>query len=331
MKRRITRLWPLALAVAGIGMLAWSGWRMVAAPPGDDAAEYGDDSDDEGIDEEEPPKDLLVGERFEEVRELEVDVYREFKGRARADGTVDIRAPQGMSVPVVKIHAEHGVFVDEGDPLLTLDESQIVRAIAAAETAGDDTKVARFRGYLEHVVLRAPVDAQVLRIFTEEGQVPFDEGIPLMTLTDRSKWSFVVLLPEDVARVAASIGTKLEVMLEADLGTVQGTVNSLGETSEGQLDSVGGYVSVVLGLAEHEGIEADLAGVVRIPTSSRAAALVPKRAVEWSGDIPIVRVWEDGGIMERTLKLDGEHLDDYIAVYGVSVGERIVVPTPADE
>lgn len=325
MSTRVTRYWPLALAVLGIAMLAWSGWRLVSAPPVEPDVE--DVWDEEDEDEEAPPTDLAPGERWEEVRAQEVDVFQTFKGRVQAEGTVEVRAPAGMRVPVVEIHAEVGEFVDAGDPVVTLDRGQVEDSLRRAREAGRDGDAERFEGYLEHVVLRAPVDGQVLRIWTEEGQVPFDEGIPLVTLTDRSTWSFVVLLPEDVARVAAPIGTRLDVVLEHDLGTVKGTVNSLGETSQGDIATVGGYVSVVIGLDQHEGVEPDLGGVVRVPSSRLAAALVPKRAVEWREDVPVVRVWEDGGILERTLRIEREEGDDYVALYGVAVGERIVVPT----
>ena len=64
-------------------------------------------------------------------------------------------------------------------------------------------------------------------------------------------------------------------------------------------------------------------------TSRQVAGLVPKKAVEWRDDVPVVRVFEEGEILERTLRVDGEEGDDYVVLYGVSVGESVVVPGPA--
>ncbi len=318
MKRPITKMWPLVLAIAGVGMLAFSAWRMA----GQDA-------------EEEEPAELVAptieppaAHHFHEIRAHEVPVNEEFKGRVHGEGTIEIRVPQGMRVPVLKIHKEHGEFVDEGELLVTLDREQIVKAIAQAKSSGETGNLARFESYLDFVELRAPVDGQVLEIYTEIGKTPIDVGIPLMTLTDRSSWSFIVMLPEEVLISSAALGTELSVELEDDLGTVVGTVNSLGETSEGRVESLSGYVSVVLGLEEHEGVETDLAGVVRVPVSVQTVALVPKNAVEWRGDVPVVRVAADDEFLERTLKIDGEFGDDYVVLYGVAVGEFLVVPGP---
>jgi len=323
--RRLVQMWPVALGVVGIALLGLSAWRVMTAPP---------DADPEGTYEEpdeddEPVTDLLVGEHFEHVRALDIDVYAEFKGRVRGEGTVDIRAPQGMRVAVLKIHHEAGEFVDKGEPLITLNGDEVRANIEKAREEGREDDVKRFTSYLDSEVLRAPVDGQVLEIYTDIGQVPFDQGIPLMTLADRSSWSFVVMLPEDVMRASAPIGAQLSIVLDADVGTVVGTVNSHGDTTTGKIEAIGGYVNVILGLPEHEGVEQDLTGVVRVPTSKQAAALVPKRAVEWRGDVPIVRIWEDGAIQERTLRVDREEGDDYVVLYGVGVDDRIVVPGPA--
>jgi multidrug efflux pump subunit AcrA (membrane-fusion protein) len=314
-------MWPLALAIAGVGMLAWSGWHLASGPA--------EETWEEEADVDSPPRDLLVGEHFQKVVAKEIDVYQEFKGRVQGEGTIEIRAPQGMRVPVIKIHHEHGDFVDAGDPLLTLAGEQVEKALAEAREAGDEEKIARFESYLDHVVIKAPVDAQVLEIWCDPGNVPVDQGIPLMTLADRSSFSFVVLLPEDVMRSSAAIGTRLEIELAHGIGKVMGTVTSLGETTQGRMDTIGGHVNVILGLEEHEGLERDLAGVVRVPASKQIAGLIPKKAVEWRGDTPVVRVFEDGEVLERTVRLDGEEGERYVVLYGVNVGESVVVPGPA--
>ena len=327
MTRRFVSWWPILLALAGIAMLAWTGLRLVTLPDRPSGEEDYDPDEDDDYDE--PPADLLVGEHFQVVRAKEVDVYQTFKGRVKGEGQHPIRAPKGMLVPVLVIHKEPGEFVEKGDPLITLAGEQVEKALEEARAAGDQEKIERFEMYLEHVVLRAPVDGQVLHIWCDPGHIPVDEGIPMMTLADRSSFTFVVMLPEDVLRSSAPMGAELEIELEDGLGTVQGTVTSLGETAEGRLPALGGQVNVILGLAAHEGLEDGLAGEVRVPASRQVAGLVPKKAVEWRDGVAVVRVAEAGTILERTLRIDGEEGDDYRVLYGVNVGESVVVPGPA--
>ena len=314
--RPFTRFWPLLLALAGVGMLAYSGWRWTTQEPAEE------ETDVAVAPTVEPPP----AHHFHEVRAHEVPVHQEFKGRVDAEGTVEIRAPQGMRVPVMRIHKEAGEFVEKGDVVITLNKEQVDDAIEEARADGRTADLARFESYLEHVELEAPVDGQVLEIFTELGQVPFDVGIPLMTLADRSSWSFKVMLPEEVMQSSAQMGATFEIELEDDLGTVTGTVNSLGLSTDGRIESLSGYVQVVMGLEEHEGVEKDLVGIVRIPVSVQTAALVPKKAVEWRGETPVVRVAEGDEFLEKSLRIDGEVGEDYVVLYGVGVGEFVVVP-----
>jgi multidrug efflux pump subunit AcrA (membrane-fusion protein) len=320
MRKSMIRMWPLVLAFAGISMLGYSAWRATSSDEGDVDLDL----------PVAPTVEAPVAHHFHEVAAHEVPVFQEFKGRVDAEGTIEIRAPQGMVVPVVKVHKEHGEFVNKGDILLTLAKEQVVKAIADAKAAGNSANVTRFEGYLEHVEIRAPIDGQVLEISTQVGEVPFDVGIPLMVLADRSSWSFTVMLPESVLQSSANLGTKLSIELEDDLGTVIGTVNSHGETTEGHLEALSGYVQVILGLEEHEGVEKNLVGVIRVPVSVQTASLVPKKAVEWRGDTPVVRVAEGDEFLERSLRIDGEIGEDFVVLYGVGVGEQVVVPDRAE-
>ncbi len=314
----VRRMWPLALALAGIGMLAYSGYRLVMAP-------------DERVFEETDavaPNDLLRGEHFQSVREHQMVVRQGFKGRVSAEGTHEIRAPEGMRVPVVRVHREHGEFVDKGEPLITLDREQVEKALTEARERKDTANIARFEHYLENVVLRAPADGQVLTIWTEIGQVPFDVGIPLVVITDRSSFSFVALVPEDVAAASANIGAKVEVELVDDLGTVTGTVTAHDELLGKPLPQVGGHVTVIVGLEEHDGIENELSGRLMLPSTKRVVGLVPRGAVRYEGDAAIVRVWEDGEVLERTVKAGGLEGDDVVIEYGIFPGDQVVVPGP---
>ena len=49
----------------------------------------------------------------------------------------------------------------------------------------------------------------------------------------------------------------------------------------------------------------------------------------WRDEVPVVRVFEDGEILERTVRIEGEEDGQYVVLYGVNVGESVVVPGPA--
>lgn len=344
MSRSVTRMWPLALALAGIVMLGISAYRWATQETGEEHA----------LLDEPPPEDAQPDDtHFEEVKTHEIDVYETFRGVVQGEGKVQVRAPAGMRVPVVKIHHEMGEFVSKGDPLISLDRESVERAIEQATKEKRWADKERFEGYLEHVVLRAPHDAQVFEITTNLGEVPFDKGIALMTLTRKDTWSFKVLVPSDLTRVSAYLGAEVKVELDADVGLVDGVVTTHGgdsitiidvpeevdpETGEergkesvpivASHDGIGGFTTLVIGLKESEGLEPRLAGRVRLKTSTREVGLVPKKAIEWRGEVPIVRVWEpeDSIVAERTLDLGEEVGDAYVVNAGVFPGQHIVVP-----
>src|SRR6185295_3985837 len=107
----------------------------------------------------------------------------------------------------------------------------------------------------DSVELKSPVDCVVLKLWLDVGQVPYDEGIGVFQIADKSAYRFVVQVPGEVQRNAMVMGTKYAVELEADVGTVSGTVVEF-------LGPVGEDVPVVLALDPHEGIAERLHGTV---------------------------------------------------------------------
>ncbi len=313
---RVRKLWPLALALIGIAGFVYAGWKVMSKPPAPE--------DDEYVDVAPPP--AAPGERFEVVRTHELTETRGYKGNVSGEGLIEIRAPKGMLVPIVKIHHEHGDFVKKGDPLITLDRKQVEDAIVEAREAGRDADVLRFEGYLEHVVLRAPVDGQVHDIKLDTGNIPIEVGIPLMTLADRSSYVFVALVPNEVAVKSANLGREVLIHLDAGIGDVRGTVTAHDATGERNLDVPGGYMAVVASLPPTPGVEQDLAGELRLAAAVKKVGLVPQRAVTWRGDTGVVRVAEDGEVLERTIQHGAKVGDDIIVLYGVFPGESVLVP-----
>ena len=154
-----------------------------------------------------------------------------------------------------------------------------------------------------------------MEIRAELGGVPFDEGIPLMTVTRGDDWSFRVQVPGDLTRISANLGAKVEVALEDDIGVVGGTVITHGQT--GVDEETGGsiaekakpgHVWLIIHLDRFEGLEPQLKGQLRLKSAKQEVALVPKDAVDFRGSVPYTRVWEpeDRLIGERTLKIEGD-------------------------
>jgi len=310
--KSVARLWPLAVAGLGVAGLVFAGWRLTHV----EKPEI-----DEELEPAAPVADPGPDEHYEAVRPHFVDEFTTYQGIVKAESPVIIRAPQGMRVPVVKIHHEPGTFVKKGDTLITLCKPQVDAAIEQAHKEGrvDDEK--RFRGYLDSIELKAPCDGVVLSIDRELGDVPVDEGIGVVTMADKSSFRFVVNVPFDVQRAAMEISKKFAVELDDDKGTVQGTVVSYEA-------AVGNDVPVVLALEPHEGIEARLAGGVKVASGRREAGLVPKTAIIKRGEATFVRVFdpESHGIGEKSVQLGAEIGPDVVVLMGVYGGDSVVVP-----
>lgn len=306
------RLWPLAFAAIGVAGLVYAGMQWMR-PERHEVAIEGEP--------EAPVVDPGENEHFEQVRPHLVDEFSTYKGEVAAGSPVEVRVPKGMLVPVVKIHHEAGEFVKKGDVLVTFHRPQIDDAIAKAKAKGDTDAEARFRSYLEFVELKAPCDGVVDKIYQTLGEIPIDVGPPVMTLQDKSSFRFVVRVPADVQQMSMALGTKFDVELESDIGTVTGTVTEF-------LPPLGTDVPVVLALGPHQGIEDRLAGTVRVASGRVEAGLVPKSAITMRGKVPIVRVWdpESKSITERTVKLGAEIPPDVVVLAGAFAKDSVVVP-----
>jgi multidrug efflux pump subunit AcrA (membrane-fusion protein) len=306
------RLWPLAIAAVGIFGFVYAAWQWTRPAP----QQVEDDMDPAA-----PIRDTGPDEHYEKVRPHLVDEFTTYSGVVKAESPITLRAPQGMRVPIVKIHHEQGSFVSKGDVLVTFYKPQIDDAIEKARREGRTDDERRFRGYLEHVELRAPCDGVVLSIDRSEGEVPVDEGIGVITLADKSSYRFVVQVPGDVQRASMEISKKFVVELEGDKGSVAGTVVSYEPP-------VATDVPVVLALDPHEGIEARLSGTVRVASGRREAGLLPKSAVVKRGEASFVRAWdpESKMIAEKSVLLGAAVGPDVVVLSGVFAGDSVVVP-----
>jgi len=316
--RSYARLWPVAVAAVGIAGLVYAAFRMQ-----DDGGNKGD-----GADAPAPAGEAGPNEHFEKVRPHLVDEFSTYRGKVKAGSATPVRAPQGMRVPIEKIHHETGDFVKKGDLLITLNRTQIDKAIEKAKAEGRSDDEKRFRGYLDYVELRAPCDAVVGEIYRTLGEIPIDtnaegQGMPLMTLVNKDAFQFVVRVPIDVQQRSMAMGAKFEVTLDNELGAVRGAVIEF-EQAEGS------DIPVHLALEPREGIDAELEGTVRVASGRAEAGLVPKTAIVMRGDVPVVRVWDPAArsVGERTVKLGAEIGPDVVILAGAFEGDSVIVPGP---
>jgi multidrug efflux pump subunit AcrA (membrane-fusion protein) len=306
------RLWPVAVAAIGVSGLVFAAFRMQGGDAPDDTAEV-----------VAPAGEAGPNEHFEKVRPHLVDEFSTYRGKVKAGSAIDVRAPRGMRVPIEKIHHETGDFVKKGELLVTLNRTQIDKAIEKAKAEGRTDDEQRFRGYLDFVEIRAPCDGVVDQIQRTLGEVPIDDGIGLMTLQNKDAFRFVVRVPLDVQQLSMALGSKFEVVLDHDLGTVKGSVIEFEPAA-------GGDVPVVLQLEPHEGIEDQLDGSVRVASGRAEAGLVPKSAVVMRGDVPVVRAWdqESRSIVDRTVRLGVDIGPDVVILAGAFEGDSVIVPGP---
>lgn len=317
--KNLSSVWPIAFAAVGVAGFVVAGLRWFAPP------------EDAGLEDEPetPITDPGPNEHFEPVRKHLVDEFSLYRGQVLAGSPVPVRAPQGLRVPIVKVHHEQGDVVKKGDVLFSLHKPQIDAAIARAEKAGDTVNAQVFRGFLDSVEIKAPCDGVVDQIYRTLGEVPIDtnaagQGAPLATIQDADSYRFVVTLPSEVQRRSMPLGAKFDVVLDDDLGHVQGTVTEFGAATPGD-------TKVTLLLAPHAGIVTLAEGSVRVASGQREAGLVPKSAVVMRGDVAFIRAWdpESHAISERSLSLGGEVGTDCVVLAGAFEGDTVVVPGPA--
>lgn len=328
MNRTLARTWPLFLALIGVAGLVYAGWKMTSD------SEPVDDYNARDYDDVEPEIDPSPGEQWDTVSTIEVDDVEEFPGAVRAEGSLELRAPIGMRAPVLTIHKEVGEYVEKGDPVITFFIEKYEEARDKARADGDEAKAKEYEEYIAAEVLRAPADGQVMDIHTSEGEISYDVGKPMMTLTDRSGWSFLVSVPGHLVTDRVPLGAKVEVEFE-EIGVVKGTVTAHdNDPRQGpSAPSEGDRVLLIIGLEAAEGIQPFLSGVVRLPVGKKEVMLVPAAAVEWRGPVAVVRVWDQdmNGISEQTIQPQGEERDGKLVVlYGVAPGQPIIVRDPVE-
>lgn len=306
------------LGVAALAGLAFYGARTLLAPPPDDGEEAVDD-------DLAPDAPLAADEHFELVRSAERDVYETFPGRVFAEGSIEIRAMEGLRAVVVKIEKDVGDFVSKGDVLIRLNRLEVEKELEKAKAAKDDARAVLMQEFLDHCDIRSPVDGIVKELHTDIGEIPFDRqeggGMPLMVLTTRDSYSLRVQVPQALTKTIASLGAKLTAELESSFGKVNGVVTGYEPAPEG-------WTMLVVGLEAKEGLEPEMVANLRVPTSKREVALVPKSAVTDRQGVKVVRVWEpeDHMVVERTLLVDGDQDRDWVVVAGVFPGDNVVVP-----
>lgn len=317
--------WPILVALVGVAGFGYAGWKLWNVPVA---------SDDPDAEVPYQSIDPDPGMRWGRVESREVPDYQSFPGRVQAHGEIEVRALPGQRLPVMKIHHEQGEQVAKDEPLITLGESSLRKDIEEAEKNGDTEKAERFRRYLDNLVITAPEDGIVSNIWTRLGDVPYDRGIPLMHLASLSSFAVVAPIPSEIMTASLPLGHEVDIRVEGFDTPFTGTVSRHGALGpEGQpIPSETDHIPVAFAMEGRAGLEQDMVAQVLVPHGTREIILVPRDAVEWREDVAVVRVAEDGEVLERTIKVAqderGWRIENghYVVEYGIAAGQGVLIP-----
>jgi hypothetical protein len=140
-------------------------------------------------------------------------------------------------------------------------------------------------------------------------------------MADKSSFRFVVQVPGDVQRASMELSKSSS----WSSGTTRGRRQRNGQRHDPPIDT---DVPVVIALEPHEGIEARLAGTVRVASGRKEAGLIPKTAVIKRGEASFVRAYdaESKSIGEKSVVLGAEIGPDVVVLSGVFTGDSVVAP-----
>lgn len=213
------------------------------------------------------------------------------------------------------------LYADSAAPRAQLDaaEAGLARAEAAVSQArAGGAEVEAMGGYAE---VRAPFAGIVTRRFVDPGAFAAP-GAPLVTVESGGRLRVTASAGPETVR-SLRRGTVLDLTIEGQ--PARGTI-------EGVVPSGSGSTYTVNVVVENPGRRflPHSAATLAIPAGdARRVVLVPAAAVTRDGDLAGVRVEQDGRAELRWVRLGRQVGPDIEVLSGLSVGDRIILPTGA--
>lgn len=212
------------------------------------------------------------------------------------------------------------------DPLdVALRRTEVAVAEHSLETA---------RTELAGADLTAPIAGLVEAVSIEAGELAQGEGNnasrPSITVADLSIVEADGSVDEvDVLQV--SVGVSAEVTLSSLAGqTLRGTITEIGAATTSQSGVVTFPVKVRLDVPSGVTLREGLSATSRVVIARyEDVLLIPTAAVGGSVVAPTVRVWDDGSVEERAVRIGATDGFWVVALDGLEEGEQVVMPEPA--
>ena len=207
-------------------------------------------------------------------------------------------------------------------------------ALRRTEVAVAEHGLATARTELAGADLTAPIAGLVEAVTIKAGELAQGEGNggarPSITVADLSIVEASGSVDEvDVLQV--SVGVETEVTLSALAGrTLQGTITEISAATTSQSGVVTFPVKVRLDVPAGVNLREGLSATSRVVIAQYDdALLIPTAAVGGSVVAPTVRVWSEGSIEERAVRIGATDGFWVVALEGLAEGEQVVMPEPA--
>ena len=212
------------------------------------------------------------------------------------------------------------------DPLIVaLRRTEVSVAEHALQTARDE---------LAGADLTAPIAGLVEDVSIKAGDLAQGRGDgaarPSITVADLS----IVEVNGDVDEVDVleiSVGVSAEVTLSALPGrTLTGEITEIGAATTSQSGVVTFPVKVRLDVPADLSLREGLSATARVTLAEyRDVLLIPTAAVVGSVVAPTARVWSDGSVEERPIRIGATDGFWVVALEGLEEGDQVVMPAPA--
>jgi membrane fusion protein (multidrug efflux system) len=255
----------------------------------------------------------VVTERIE-LRPLVDEI--EALGTAKANESVEIR-PRVSSL-VTRIRFEEGQFVEQGDLLLELENSEIVAGLALAEASLSESRAARAK--LRNTLVRAPFSGRIgLRRVSPGSFVDTDTVIT--TLDDVSVIKLDFSVPETFVNVVSKDMKIVAHSLVFPDREFSGTVASI----DTRLDPVSRAVEVRAEIPNEDGLlKPGMFMTVDLQRDRGDVLLTPEQSIVPEGTRQFVFVVTDGIAEKRQVQL-GRRIPGYVVVSnGLAAGETVI-------
>jgi len=205
-------------------------------------------------------------------------------------------------------------------------ETQLNVARANLNSAG--AAVARAKAKLEDTIIRAPADGMITKVDFKEGEFTGDPDNlgHSITMLGTSPFRVEMLLSEvDIPKIALSQSGAIT--LDAFPGVNYALRVSAVDTGPTRVEGVSKYRVNLNFVYPHDDLKIGMTGDAEIITGQRKdVLLVPVRAIiQNNGEGKIVRLLDNGTIVEKTVTTGMESDTDSEVVSGLSEGETVIV------